>query len=452
MKNPTGYINELNLTSTNPTTRIGSIYTLRLDDIANEQAMFTLTKFGKTVDIATASKGDTVSLNFENGDEAVNFKVTRLFEAGNNSAIWLEDIISASTDDLNIGVDEITINPSYYQEEDIAIRFSVINMGGIRYTGTPEITISTYGDSKTINQELDLGSNESEEFRVVLKAPQKPGSQTLTVAVRTEYSTIEKSVDYQVRALNPAVTTLSADLQEDNGIRGTVSIGSPFPAELVDWNTTAVVRVYKVVENGKKEVYSGDVPVTGSTFNIGVAYDEFYRGDGQYVVTVDTGGMQDSEFFEIMGQDFAYAPEPTIVSGELYPPLIMLLIGMFAAVSVRNHMHTAARSLPLDLLAVACGIAVLAAAFVRGESGMAAAGIVLTGAGIGAAVVKRGGTVVGKVLLMDSHLHDFAGMLLVFVSAGYIVMHVPEWSLMVVVGTLVVYYTALNLYRGTGGE
>jgi hypothetical protein len=36
--------------------------------------MFTLTKFGKTVDIATASEGDTVSLNFENGDEAVNFK------------------------------------------------------------------------------------------------------------------------------------------------------------------------------------------------------------------------------------------------------------------------------------------------------------------------------------------------------------------------------------------
>lgn len=78
-----------------------------------------------------------------------------------------------------------------------------------------------------------------------------------------------------------------------------------------------------------------------------------------------------------------------IVSSELYPPLVMLLIGMFAAVSVRN-LHTEARSLPLDLLAVACGIAVLTAAFIRGESGMAAVGIVLTGAGIGVALVKRG--------------------------------------------------------------
>ncbi|MCG7850322.1 MAG: hypothetical protein MIO93_14275 [ANME-2 cluster archaeon] len=169
------------------------------------------------------------------------------------------------------------------------------------------------------------------------------------------------------------------------------------------------------------------------------------------------GGMQDSDFFEIVGEDFAYVPNgdempPTVLTGELYPKLMMLLIGMFAAVSVRNHMHKITRSLPLDILAVACGIGVLATAFVRVESDMAGAGIVLAGTGIGAAVVKRSDSAVGKVLLMDSHLHDFVGMLVVFVSAGYIVMHVPEWSFMVVVGTLVGYYTALNLYRGSGGE
>jgi len=453
MENASGYINELNLTSTNPTTRIGSIYTLHLDDIANENAMFSLSKFGKTVDSNVASEGDTVSLNFENGDEAVNFKVTQVFDAEDNSAVWLEDIISASTDELNIGVDDISINSTYHQEEEMEIQFSVKNMIGVRYTGKPEITISTEGDSKTTNPELDLGSNESEEFRIVLKAPQKQGSQKVTVTVRTEYSTIEKSVDYQVHALNPAVTTLSADLQEDNGIRGTVSIGSPFPAELVDWDTTAEIKVYRVVDNGKKEIYSRDVPVTGPTFNINLGYNEFYRGDGQYVVSVDTGGMQDSDLFEIVGEDFAYAPTgdeipPTILTGELYPKLIMLLIGMFAAVSVRNHMQKMTRSLPLDILAVTCGLAVLAAAFIRGESDMAAAGIVLTGAGIGVAVVKRSDSAVGKVLMMDSHLHDFAGMLLVFLSAGYIVMQVPEWSFYIVVGTLVGYYSALNMYRG----
>ena len=108
---------------------------------------------------------------------------------------------------------------------------------------------------------------------------------------------------------------------------------------------------------------------------------------------------------------------PIIVSSELYPPLVMLLIGMFAAVSVRN-LHTEARSLPLDLL-VACGIAVLTAAFIRGESGMAAVGIVLTGAGIGVALVKRGESAMSKVLLIDSHLHDFAEMLLVCFSVRF---------------------------------
>ncbi|MBI9073654.1 MAG: hypothetical protein JEY94_18800 [Melioribacteraceae bacterium] len=453
MNNASGYINEINLTSTNPTTRIGSIYTLRLDDIANENAMFSLSKFGKTIDSNVASEGEIVSLNFENGDEGVNFKVAKVFDAEEKSAVWLEDIISASTGDLNIDVDEITINPSYYQEEDMEIQFSVKNFIDVRYMGTPEITISTEGDNKTIVKGLDLSLGESEEFRVVLKAPQKQGSQKITVAIRTEYSTIEKSVDYQVRVINPTVTILSADLQEDNGIRGTISIGSPFPAELVDWDMMAVVKVYRVVDNGKKEIYSKDLPVTGSTFNIDMGYNEFYQGDGQYVVSVDTRGMQASELLEIVGEDFAYAPTgdeipPTIFTGELYPKLIMLLIGMFAAVSVRNHMQRMTRSLPLDVLTVICGLAVLVAAFIRGESDMAVAGIVLTGAGIGAAVVRKSDSAVSKVLMMDSHLHDFAGMLLVFLSAGYIVMQVPEWSFFIVVGTLVGYYSALNLYRG----
>ena len=169
--------------------------------------------------------------------------------------------------------------------------------------------------------------------------------------------------------------------------------------------------------------------------------------------TVDTAvGLEgDTIFlnFEIVGADFTYAPAgdempPTVLTGELYPKLMMLLIGMFSVVSIRNHMHKMTRSLPLDILAVACGIAVLATAFVRGESDMAGAGIVLAGTGIGAAV--------GKMLLMDSHLHDFVGMLVVFVTARYIVMQVPEWSFMVVVGTLVGYYAALNLYHGSGEE
>ena len=90
----------------------------------------------------------------------------------------------------------------------------------------------------------------------------------------------------------------------------------------------------------------------------------------------------------------------------------------------------------------------MSSALIRSQSDMATAGIVLAGTGIGAAVVRRSDSAVGKMLLMDSHLHDFVGMLVVFVTAGYIVMQVPEWSFMVVVGTLVGYYTALNLCKG----
>ena len=257
--------------------------------------------------------------------------------------------------------------------------------------------------------------------------------------------------------MNPAVTALTADLREDNGIRGTVSLESPFSPDLVDWDMTAMVKVYAIYENGKSQVFFKEVPVTGSTFDVGLSYDDFYQGDGQYLVVVEAGGMQDNEFLEIVGEDFTYSPgrkalPPTIISSDLYPQLMLLLIGMFAAVSVRNHMHPESRSLPLDLVLLACGGAVLLAAIVSMQTDMAVVGIVFFGIGAAAVIARRSDSPIKAFLIKDSHLHDLAGMLLVFLCAAYIVTQIQQWSFIVVIGTLIVYYTALNLYRGTGGE
>jgi hypothetical protein len=92
---------------------------------------------------------------------------------------------------------------------------------------------------------------------------------------------------------------------------------------------------------------------------------------------------------------------------------------------------------------------VLITGLISSLSEMAAAGIIITGVGTCAAAAKRTDSALGKLLLMSSHLHDLAGMLAVFVTVGYIVMQVPEWSIMVIVGTLVGYYAVLNLYRGS---
>ncbi len=86
---------------------------------------------------------------------------------------------------------------------------------------------------------------------------------------------------------------------------------------------------------------------------------------------------------------------------------------------------------------------------IRSQSEIAAAGRIIIGLDACATAARRTDSPVGKVLLMSSHLHDFAGMLLMFVIVGYIVMQVPEWSVIVVVGTLVGYYAVLNLYRGS---
>lgn len=453
MENASGYINELNLTVANPSTRIGSIYTLRLEGIENGNALFSLNKFGTTVDTVVGSEGDTVSLNFENGKEAVNFKLVKLFDAGENSAVWLEDIISADTDNLKLAVADITLNPSYYQGEDMEIDFSVTNLGDIRYESTPKITISTDSDSKTINPRLNLEGGESERLTAVLKAPQKPGSHTLTVSVKTEYSTVEKSVDYQVRVLNPAVTAISSTLKENNGISGTITMDSPYASDLVDWNTNVDLRVYKLVGVGKVETHSMGLLATGKSFDVAIPYSDFYRDDGQYLVTVEAGGMKSTEYFEIIGEDGVYVPSenriiPTIGSNELYVQLMVLLIGMFAVVSVRNHVHQKHNSIPLNLLSVGCGIVVLVSSFISMNSGMVVIGAILLG--IGLLFTFNKGNSLSSLLTKDSHLHDFAGMIILFLSAVYIALNVPQWSFWVIVGTLIVYSVGLNLYSKVG--
>jgi len=53
-----------------------------------------------------------------------------LFDSENNSAVWPEDIILASTEELELTSDNISISSRYYQEEDMDIRFSVTNQVG----------------------------------------------------------------------------------------------------------------------------------------------------------------------------------------------------------------------------------------------------------------------------------------------------------------------------------
>jgi hypothetical protein len=455
LENASGYIHELSLTFTDSFVRIGSIYTLRLEGIENGNALFSLNKFGTTVNTAVGSEGDNVSIDFENGEEAVNFKVTQVFDAGENSAVWLEDIISAETDDLKLTVEDISLNPSYYQGEDMDVSFSVTNLGSIRYDGVPEITIRTDGDSKTINPRLDLEGGKSETLTSILKAPQQPGSHTLTISVKTEYANVEESMDYQVRVLNPAVTAISSTLEENNGISGTITMDSPYPSDLVDWNTNADIRVYKLVGVGKVETHSIRMLATGKSFDVNIPYNDFYRDDGQYLVTTEVGGMKSTDYFEIIGDDGVYSPSenkiiPTIGSSELYAQLMVLLIGMFAVVSVRNHVHQSHSSIPVNLLLVSCGMAVLVSSFITMNSGMVVIGAILLGLGLLFTFNK--GNSFSSLLMRDSHLHDFAGMVTLFFSAAYIALNIPQWSFWIIVSTLIVYSVVLNLYSRVDGS
>ncbi|MDP2846446.1 MAG: hypothetical protein Q8N79_10315, partial [Candidatus Methanoperedens sp.] len=190
MKNASGYIDKLNLTSANPTTRLGA-YTLRLEDIESGSAFFSLSKFGRVVDTTIASEGARTAMKFENGEEGVEFKLTRAFNGSSVSRVELEEVIYAGGESLNPGIFNLTAKPAYYQGENMTVNFSIINPGSIRFNSTPALTVSSEGSTETLKPELDLGANQSKNFTIELKAAKTPGAHKLTVTLKLdEYTTI----------------------------------------------------------------------------------------------------------------------------------------------------------------------------------------------------------------------------------------------------------------------
>lgn len=452
MKNASGYIDELNLTSASPTTRLGA-YTLRLEDIESGSALFSLSKFGKTIDSTIASEGSRTALKFENGEDGVEFKIVKAFNGSSVSRVELEEVIYAGGESLTPGIFNLTAKPAYYQGENMTVNFSIINPGSIRFNSTPLLEVRSEGSTSTLNPELDLGANQSKNFTIELKAAKTPGAHKLTVTLKLdEYTTVTKTQDYQVRALNPVVTTLSPALREEGGITGTVAIGSAYPDELTDWNTTAKLEVFRVLENGKQRVYSKEMPVKSKSFGIGIPYAEFYTDDGRYLVSVDAGEMTNPQFFEIKGPDGEYKPvkgemiPQTVVSNALYPQLMLLLIGMVAALSVRNYMHPRNWSLPLDIVVAGCGVFVFAAGMIQGRTEIIIKGMIIAGVGFMLLIAREHDTRVDSLFMRGSPIHDFIGLVLIFFSTSYVMLLIPEWNLILIVGTLIVYYTVINLH------
>ena len=231
-----------------------------------------------------------------------------------------------------------------------------------------------------------------------------------------------------------------------------VTIGPAFPDTLVDWNTNASIEIFRVLENGKERVYSKEMPVKSKSFEIAIPYEEFYKDDGRYLVMIKAGEMKSDKFFEIMGPDGEYKPSkgevipPTVVSNALYPQLMLLLIGMVAALTVRNHMFPRNWSLPLDLIAVGCGVVLFIAGVLQNMTEIITKGMMLAGIGFVLLIAREHDPRIDGLLLRGSHIHDFIGLILMFFSVSYIVLLKPEWNTIMIAGTLIVYYTLINLH------
>jgi len=169
--------------------------------------------------------------------------------------------------------------------------------------------------------------------------------------------------------------------------------------------------------------------------------------------------MKNNRFFEIKGPDGEYRPRegevvpPTVASDSMYSQLMLLLLGMVAALSVRNHLRPGSWSLPLDFVAAGCGTAIFAVGVLEHQTEMVTRGMLLAGAGFMLVIAREHDQRINTLLMRGSPIHDFIGLVLIFLSASYLTLLLPEkWNMMVALGTLITYYTLINLHgERTGG-
>lgn len=452
--NPVKY--ETNLTiNKGESWQINNDFALFLEDATRESAAMSLIYRGYPLVSQIINKGEWTTFEYDK-NKLLIFKLDNVYNSTGIGKAWLKEILAGSipSEKIKAPKPEISVSSQEYayMRENVALNVSVINRGEKAFSGDVEIIAKLGEKSLSSKENLNLSAGERKNFTFIAIAPEMPQEYKVNAILKTKWSSIRDEKKILIKVLNPAVTTLSPDLREDGGIRGIVTIGSAYPDALVDWNTNASIEIFRVLENGKERVYSKDLPVKSRSFEISIPYEGFYKDDGRYLVMIKAGEMKSERFFEIKGPDGEYKPTkgevipPTVVSNALYPQLMLLLIGMVAALTVRNHMFPRNWSLPLDLVAVGCGAVLFIAGMLQNMTELITKGMLLAGIGFVLLLAREHDPRINALLMRGSHIHDFIGLMLMFFSVSYIVLLKPEWNTIMIAGTLIVYYTLINLH------
>ncbi|MFZ3169541.1 MAG: hypothetical protein WA130_18160 [Candidatus Methanoperedens sp.] len=452
--NPEKYIDEVQILK-GEGWEINKNFSIFLEDTTRESAIMSLVYHGSPIITQVLNKGEYATFGYEK-DKLLIFKLDNLFNSSDGGKAWLKEILAGSipSEKIMAPKPEITLNlPEFaYSGGNVTLNISVINKGEKPFSGDVEVITKLGGQDLSTKENLKLEAGDGKNFSFLAVAPEKPGEYIVGAVLKTKYASLKDEGKILVKVLNPVVTTLSPDLREENGIRGIVTIGSAFADTLAAWDTNAGIEIFRVLENGKERVYSKELPVKSKSFEIAIPYEEFYKDDGRYLVMIKAGEMKSDKFFEIKGPDGQYNPSkgeiipPTVVSNALYPQLMLLLIGMVAALTVRNHMFPRNWSLPLDLILVGCGAILFIAGVLQYMTEIITKGMMLAGIGFVLLIGREHNKRIDGLLMRGSHIHDFIGLMLMFFSVSYIVLLKPEWNTIMIAGTLIIYYTLINLH------
>jgi hypothetical protein len=258
--------------------------------------------------LANVSAGQTLFLKNAAGVPVVRLNVNSVTDKKLNlSDIWVADE-KANVPVLKIKSIDFSKVRAY---EPAIVKVTIFNDGQKTYPGDGSGSIDLYlGKDKVdgirIFESLASGKTLEHNFELNSK---NAGDNELRAVANTKYSTESLSSTVRIEApINPPVSGIPLYAEETkSGIKLHLILKGP-GIKGESWKDDAQVSIKIMGPLGSRTFFDRSYPISGTEKNIEIPYEDFYHGDGQYLVTVKFREGENSVVTRVAGEDGSYNP------------------------------------------------------------------------------------------------------------------------------------------------
>ncbi|MCQ6961818.1 LamG-like jellyroll fold domain-containing protein [Methanolobus chelungpuianus] len=290
--------------------------------------------------LANVSAGQIIFLKNASGVPAVRLTVDKITDKMLSlSDIWVADE-KANVPVLKVKSIDL---PKIRAYEPAVVKVTIFNDGQKPYPGDGSGSIDLYlGEDEvgsiSIFGSLAPGETLVHSFELNSK---EAGDNELRAVVSTKYGTESLSNAIRIQApINPPVSGIPLYVEEtESGIKlGLILKGPGINGE--SWKDDAQVSIRLLSPLGSRTFLDRSYPISGTENSIEIPYEDFYQGDGQYLITVKFREGENIVVTKVSGEDGIYNPPDNYYLLLLLPVPVVVYIArrkLFTRTEKRNQ-------------------------------------------------------------------------------------------------------------------